>query len=651
MAERRRQRGAQRDPESARLIMLALPALTDPPFDGHVCFGDHLDSRLVYDLPSGLAAAVEADGQPNFVFVRYRGQGSAAGGMLRLGLAWQLTPAGQLEAAQADGWTVRPVPWRRVRVHLVRRVGALGMTEPVGPWLAGTPDGANTTLVRFDLDTADAQILQELLDDQVNVLEVEAQADYTGLVSGVPWLVSFNPRTVAGLLQTTLGTQPRSAADIEAALVGVPTGSQGPLTLSSLAQAAVEPASAQLAALLLPHVVDALFATVTTSPPAWPPVYQLVDPLPVDGTLVLDLSLPRLVTQSATSSWSISALYASLADPQQRARFFPSVQTLEPFASVTVPVECDVPLDPRFLSQVHCEVRFNGPTGTPAYAAFDFGVAPATDAGTHRSFTATYPAMTQDLGLASRLRATLAPPGGRGWPIVLDRGFADCPAPYVDITRAAIGIDFVRVELEPLAADLVGPVRVAIAREPTPTDSPADDPPTTGQLPSLATVELSAASPAAWVALPGVAASETLCAVVEALPRDGADPGSVEIRRGPIVDRQIVVDSADLQVRSPDVVTISLDPVAAAQFAYVAATVAPPIGTPTTHTLTVEHSQQWCVLRPSIFATLQFRYQLLLVPFDADHTTTLPMVMTDWVESQQPDVLLSPTAPLGQSSD
>ena len=356
--------------------------------------------------------------------------------------------------------------------------------------------------------------------------------------------------------------------------------------------------------------------------------YRLQFPPITGSTVSFDLSVPRMQIETADYAWSITSLYASLADATQRERYFPSLQTIEPYATVTIPVVCDVPFDPKHLLSVHCDARFTGPAGVPQYQTFEF-----PSGGMTQRFTATYPALTDSLALATRTRCTLAPPAGAGWPSIVQSDFAPNSTAFVDISRQGIGIDFVRADLDSAAAALVGIVSIAIQRT-------GDD----GSGPPLAVEELGAAHRGAWIALQGIGPGDALDYSVDASPPPGVSGSAITISAGPIVDRHIALDASDLRVSAPDVVSISLDPAAAPQFAYVAVTVEPPTGAVTTRTLSVDEPLLWSMYRKSVFDALVFRYQLELVAFDDNHRT-LPMQRSDWTECEGGTLVISPSVP------
>jgi hypothetical protein len=301
----------------------------------------------------------------------------------------------------------------------------------------------------------------------------------------------------------------------------------------------------------------------------------------------------------------------------------PAVTTPDPFESVTVPVVCDLPFDSQFLTAVQCDVRTTGADGTAEYRSFHF-----PEGGNVQRFTAVYPAMTTHLDPAFEVRATVAPPSGTGWPAIVERPYAPLVDPFVDVDRAACGIDFVRVDAEPLAFDLASSLLVTV----TAADAPV-------------TTALSSSRPGSWMALVDTSPSDELTVTIDAVPPPGAaSTGAVRILGQAVADREVHIARVDLEPKPEDIV-ITLDPAATANFAYVAITIEPPTGPPVVRTLTPPHDERVTIRRASIFDSLHYRYQLSLVAYDSGRHT-LPLVTDDWVEAAVADLVLMPTTPV-----
>ena len=609
--------------------MLTFPPLGDPAVAGATWFADHAAARLAYALPPGLVAALDEGGDPEFLLVRYRDADQHGGGLLHVRLAWAPLRSGDIEAADVAGWTLEPVRFDTARVRLVHRLPLGGVVDPIGAWSPAWASGSDVAAFDLGLTPNEAQLVTDVLADPTNLLEVQAAVSYHGLVPGRPWLVRARRAPLDTALRAMLGDAPVSVAEIEAAFASLTQGDDGILGVTPLADDAPAEAPAVIAVEAARRALEVLFERAPADDRAGDTegsdggtAYRLLPVVASDAPVAFDLLPPRQQRESAIYTWSITELYGSLTDPAWRLRLFPSVTTVEPFATVTVPVVCDVPFDPRFLTRMQCDVRHTDGNGVPAFETLHF-----PEGGSVQTVRVTYPALTRDLDLAMRVRCTLAPPNGTGWPVTITRDYVSLAAPFVDIDRAATGIDFVRVEADPAAFDLVASFTVTVR--------PADA--------HEGVVELSTEHPAAWLALPGVAPADPLVATVVAHAPIGLEfPPPLVIRDGPVVGRRVGIDLTDVEVLAPDLVTITLDPVAAGDFAVVAITLEPPQGPIAMLTLEPAVPAHWAVRRSSVFAPVRFRYQLSLVPYDEDHHT-LPLITTDWVDAEGTDLTVAPS--------
>jgi hypothetical protein len=607
--------------------MLQLPALDPSPVSATTCFIDHDDSTLVYALPAGLEAATIPGGETDFLLARYRDEtASVTGGLLRVRLDWTALPPDQLQQAADNGLTVRPVPLDACRTRLVRRVVGEGTGSAVGPTRPAMPDGALAVVVNVALDKNEVQVVQDLLESETDVLDLRLEADYRGLVPGVPWLVKADRATLVAQLAPLLGPDAVDADHIETAMRSVAESPQSPFQLTPLAADATRPDPADIGTEMARRTLGSLFVAAETAGTTGAAIYRLG---PADGpAIVVDLLVPRQASQTLELSWSITALYASIDDPARREELFPTVEPGEPFEEVVIPIVCQAEFDDAYLRSVDLSVRWTGITGTPEFKSFTF-----TTSGAVERLHAVYPALTSELALASKTRATLAPAGGSGWPVVLDRPYHDQPKPLIAVDGAELGLEFVRVEVEQEVFATAGSIAVTISG----ADGLA--------APSLpATVSLTAAVRAHWLALPGVAADAQLAAQVEASPPVGEPLAPVLLRSGLVVDRRVAVTGADVEVSEPDLLTVRLAETAALRFAYVEITLEPGAGRAQTRTIDPGSSEVFALRRASIFAPFRYRYRLDLVPYDDNHQTE-PMVTTDWTEVDGPELLLDPVVP------
>lgn len=599
--------------------MLVLPALAPSPVAGSAAYADRDDSHLAWILPAGVSIEHAFNGVPDFTLLRYRNEnGTGGGGVLRLRLGWSPAAAQAVADATTRGWRVVPVPLTSGRSRVVRRVVVGGDAQAIGPWTRVTTGGEELAVVRLDLNAQDAQLVADLLAEPTGLVDVDVEATYAVVVPGIPWLVTADRVALHDALASLLGTGTVTRTQILAAFASLPSGT-GPLLRATPQQdGAAAPDAVTLAAEVGARAIDILFANApSSSEPAW----TLLPPVATADPVAFDLLVPRQDSATLAASWSMSESWASM-DPSVRALAMPAVTAPEPFESVTIPVVCDLPFDSQFLTAVQCDVRTTGADGTAEYRSFHF-----PEGGNVQRFTAIYPAMTTHLDPAFEVRATVAPPSGTGWPAIVERPYAPLDDPFVDVNRAACGIDFVRVDAEPPAFDLASSLLVTVTGAHAPV-----------------TAALSSSRPGSWMALVDTSSSDELTVTIDAVPPSGAaSAGAVRIFSQAVSDRQVRIARTDLEPKPEDIV-VTLDPAATANFAYVAVTIEPPTGPPVTRTLTPPDDEHVTIRRASIFDSLHYRYQLSLVAYDSGRRT-LPLVTDDWVDAAVAHLVLTPTTP------
>ena len=606
--------------------MLVLPALAPSPVAGSAAYADRDDPHLAWILPAGVSIERGFNGVPDFTLLRYRNEsGTGGGGVLRVRLGWSPVAAQAVADATTGGWRVAPVPLTSVRSRVVRRVVVGGDAQAIGPWTRVMTGGEELAVVRLDLNAQEAQLVTDLLAERTDLVDVDVEATYAVVVPGLPWLVTADRVALHDALASLLGTGAVTRTQILAAFTSLPAGTGPLLRATPQHDGAVAPDAVTLATEVGARAIDVLFANApSSSEPAW----TLLPPVATAEPVAFDLLVPRQDSATFAASWSMSESWASM-DPSVRTLAMPAVTAPEPFESVTIPVVCDLPFDSQFLTAVQCDVRTTGADGTAEYRSFHF-----PEGGNVQRFTAIYPAMTTHLDLAFEVRATVAAPSGTGWPAIVERPYAPLVNPFVDVDRAACGIDFVRVDAEPTAFGLASSLLVTVTA--------ADAPVTAAHAP--VTAALSSSRPGSWMALVDTSSSDELTVTIDAVPPPGAaSAGAVRILGRAVSDRLVHITPADLEPNPEDIV-VTLDPATTANFAYVAITIEPPTGPPVTRTLTPPHDEHVSIRRASIFDSLHYRYQLSLVAYDSGRHT-LPLVTDDWVEAAVAHLVLAPTTP------
>ena len=340
-----------------------------------------------------------------------------------------------------------------------------------------------------------------------------------------------------------------------------------------------------------------------------------------------DLIPPRQELQYHSLGWSVTQIYNQLTDPDARQRFFPTVTQVSPFAEVDVRVINRVPIDPDYLRRVTVDLRYSGPSGVPEFRTITFDG--RTDVARFRT---VYPAGTTAFQLDYRLTATLAPPNGVGWPTVRRGEYQPADGFVVEIERRALGMDFVEIGADAAVFETAAAIEVAVL-----TSAAAGT-----EQQSVAQLTLTAAKPAAWVALPDVDPATVLRGRATALAQ--ADPATAcVVRDGTILGRRVRITADELEVLEPDRVSIELDPEVTEFFALVLVHIAPLDGDEKYFSLTPGEQKLWNLFRGSVFEPVRFRYRLDYVAYDSEGHT-LPLATTDWTIAEGTSLLVRPPA-------
>jgi hypothetical protein len=152
---------------------------------------------------------------------------------------------------------------------------------------------------------------------------------------------------------------------------------------------------------------------------------------------------------------------------------------------------------------------------------------------------------------------------------------------------------------------------------------------------------LNESSPSAWIALPGVESTAELYVIAKAQAADKPSGVLREVYAGRVNGRQVRIAEYQLRVLDPDQITVRLDPQAAGKFAFVQVLLASLTGSGRAFELKPDQLVTWNLFRNSIFEEMKYRYRLDYVPIN-DKGHTLPMVSTDWQESNLASLTILP---------
>lgn len=631
-----------------------------------VTFPDHLDTHMLYYLPQGLVLAHTPTEERDFFLLRYHGDfTNTAGGLLHMQLALQPLVDTVLVSTQQQGWNVLQAGFTVGQFRLkLRSLVEGGSTDP-GQWHLLTVSSQALIVSEVALTPHETEFLQALLTGGNNVIEIECDLRYQGLVAGMPWLVTAHVGAIKTQLAALLPDAPVSTDQIVAAFLSLREQMATLLSWRALETNAVEPTQDVLLREIALRSLGVFFKRQPSISPVDPPLYRLLPASSDDSaSYSWDLLSYRQEERSLTLSWSISELYKELTDPAEQQKLFPVVSQVSPFAAVPVYVMNYLPFDTDYLKAVQVSLRYSGPTGVPVERSFTFPDQPQIE-----QFTVVYPAITSDFQLAYRITATLALPGGSGWPRAWVKDFVAADAPLVEVSRKTAGIDFVRVEAE--AQVFLKASSLSVQLLPVPSDGVLSSPPDpsvggTGTTPStapptpptppvlpLAQLTLTSQKPAAWVALPGFDPASRLHVQCSANPPEGVTQQPYVLLDSDVENREVRIAAYQLEMLRPDRITITLDVDSAPHFAYVGVYMAP-ITVPDSdegklYSLTGEEVRTWPLFRESVFDPIRFKYRITYVAYDKDGKT-LPITTTGWMTADSSTLVVRPpfVAPVTQ---
>lgn len=580
-------------------------------------FADHLDAAIRYELPDRLTLAQTSAGEPDFFLLRYSGDRHDSGGLLQMRLQFAPFSEALTTTIIAAGQKLLSIPFESGAFRIRVRSPITDETQQVGIWHPVLFSANQVIAQSIDFDSTETQILQSLLQAEDNVVEVELELQYRGLVIGIPWLVTAQTQALKSHLMTFLGDQPVRVDQIIAAFLSIPTQSEM-LKWIALESDAVELERDQMLTEIAWRSLDSLFQKIPSTTLPETPRYQLLRSLPNDSLNVSwDLIPPRQEVRKHRLSWSVSELFEQITDSEMRQKLFPIVNQVSLFGTTQIHVINFLPCDPNYLREVRLGLRFSGANGVPEYRDVVFN-----GQTTIERFTVVYPTL-MPFQLDYRLSAVLAPPNGIGWARTIKRDFVAANSSVIDLNRATAGIEFVRIEAESEVFNKASAIEIS--------------------LPSTS-LKLTPEKPSAWVALPNIASTDKLTVRCVAQPPKGVSAPAHSLMDGEISDRSLKIAAYQLEVLDPDVITLTLDPEVAPHVAYVAVSVTKPTATDIgkRHELKPNQPQTFKLLgRNSVFDSIQFRYQIHYVCYDSEGNT-LPIVSTDWAIAEGTTLIIRP---------
>jgi hypothetical protein len=614
-------------------------SIGQPLLAGETVFADHLDPKALYYLPSALKILPGPGDGPDFFLLRYHGDSAEAqGGLLRFRLGFAPLAEARRQAAQSAGWTLREVNFNAARFRLRLRSLKQGASDETGDWHPATV-GLELAAPVVGLNPLETQFLEALLADATNVIEVEVDLRYAGVVPGLPWLATADTAALFHFLSALLPAGSVTAEEITAAFLSLPETGPGPILWKSLAPAATQPPVAALLKELALRCIGRLFTCEPAADDFRPPRYRLRAPTSDDpASLSWDLLTARQQTRAWILSWSVGTMLQSLQTDEERRKCFPVVSKVSPFAQVDIHVINRVPYDPHFLRKAAVDLRYRGPAGVPESRSFTFDG--TTDL---QSFRVFFMAMTGNLDLAARFTATLAPPSGSDWPVIHQGPFTSVTGTVVEVNRAALGMDFVRLEATPEVFEKAASIEAAFYRA-----DPGPDCPERPASAPLARFSLTAACPAAWIALNDISPAAALYTYTVAhCLADPQTPPHV-LRCDQVVERRVRIAGYQLEVLDPERITIELDPQVSGRFAMVQVTLASSSADEQTFDLKAGQPVTWSFFRNSVFEPVLYRYRLAYVPMDKQGRT-LPMISADWSQARESHLVLRPDPAEGEA--
>jgi hypothetical protein len=599
-----------------------MPPTDLPELAGLTVFPDQKDAQVLYYLPPGLELATLPNGDPDFYLLRYHGDFAAAeGGLLRFRLNFSGPAPDAQQGLQAKGYQLRQVGFYAGRFRLSLRSMQESKQADSGSWrpLSLTSDEASVSAL--SLTPRETQFLESLLTDGVSAVTVDSELHYTGVVPGMPVLVTLDVPKLRPLLTAMLPPDPVEADHIVAAFLSMPEGDSSPIAWRLLQPIAAPPTRDAIVSEAALRAIPLLFDTQLAADSFAAAVHSLRaasanDPVQRD----IDLIPPRQQGQSLQLSWSVTALYQDLSDTERRQRLFPPVGNVSPFANVDVSVINRLPYDPHYLRKATVDLRYSGAAGVPETKSCTFD-----GANQLFRFSVTYPSAVADFQLSYRLTTFLSPPGGAGWPVIHKGDFLKADGPVVEINQQLAGMDFLRIEAEPQVFQRAAWIEVSVHRQ------------STAEV--VTELRLDVEHPGAWVALPDIPPGEALAARVMAHGKGNPEPPPCSMGDGQIQDRRVSLQGWQLEALDPDRITVRMDPAAAPRFALLNVTLATMTEEGNTFPLGADSPVYWNLFRDSVFDPISYRYRLSYVLVDANGQTQ-PLASSDWIAEHETELVV-----------
>ncbi|MEM8849119.1 MAG: hypothetical protein AAGE03_03705 [Pseudomonadota bacterium] len=552
---------------------------------------------LARKLPHGPDTWADAERPGGVVAVPDRIGPAMAGGVPDVTLALHgdgVGGGGALLSARLRLLLSQSAPFRRVaapldaRVRLISRVAGLAL----GGWADAYPDGEDALRIGLAFDRAAGEIVRRLTLEQTEVVELTVAFDVAGLAPGRPWRAELAGAELIEFLDTAMADAEADDADAQArAFLMVPDH------LVRFMGRGDGTARSDLLAELWPRVRPLLTRGRDT----------LIAAEDV-GPLGVDLSQPRVVRVPRRATWSLTDFATDLSEAG-RARHFPALREIAPFADAEITVLNEIPLSDGQAMAVTVDVRAPGPAGVPEDTRVSFG----PDDAPLAVVPVRFPAIGRPLEVESRLRLSLAPSGGGfpvSWPTA--RSFEPAADPrLIRIDKSRAQLAMVRLQAGGGLFDLCGAVRARLDHD-------------GGE--SVATID--AATPETWIALPGHGADGAYGLTLELEPPEGVQADAVVLRNGPETARTLLVTRFDASVRAPDRVAVRIGG-DAIPFAVV--DLRGPENAPVrTHVIRPNETVEIAIWRSNLFAPLAFEWRAAVVRLDAQGQPS-PITQGDWL--------------------
>lgn len=564
-------------------------------------FLDDADPHLAHLLPDRLAPIV-TDGTPELSLVLHVNDDGEGGGV------FQGRFAGSMPSFQSpDGmeWTRAAISGCNVRVTPRTQVPG---AEDLMTWRAAVTDGEGGVLIQLLLDARSALLMRRLALGDDRVLDLSFDLEIPGRAQGVPVTAELPGVQLWDHLSAQLGAAPTRPVDIERAFLSLP---KGLITFHAMGRTS------------LPDTDRLLRETAARARAL------IFDPDPDGGHVLIErdrmsrlrvaLDTPRTEIRTHRIDWSMGDFVAGL-DAAGRARHFPQIRTIEPFADVDIHVLNQIPLDSRNAMQAVVDLSFPGPGGTPENSTLRFRPDDPI-AATQRT---RYPAITQAFEVSSRVKLVLAPgPGGgfpRFWPP--DPTFEPATNPFmILVSPKRLQVTLIHLVADDGIFDLCSAVRATFGHD-------------GGETVAMLTPD----APEARVVLTGHRTGTVYALRIEALPPPSEnDAADHVVRDGPETETTVLVARVDLMVRAPNRITCQIGD-DAIRFA-VLDVASPFSGYVTTRVLRPGQTTEIAVWRPSVFSTLAYDWRAAIVREDEDGQPR-PMTQGNWARTSEKEIAL-----------